>query len=463
MATRERRFGKLLTADNTNVHQQVTQNAGKLSKRSNETSSPKDAHKRPKSVHHQPENEVPSGKTGTSGKDQCKNEVKAVVESKAAVESKPRTSRGDPTKVIESHVRRLDLEDTKCKNVSPASNSMLQSPPVQRVTRSSSLRISTRSSITVDPNLVKLRATIDFSDPTTYYTPPAGLPDNVADFDKSQLLDVNSEPHYAHEVFMYYKAKESKHIIPKYMNCQTHINPNMRCVLVDWMVEVQESFELNHETLYLAVKLMDHYLSKKIVNKNKFQLLGATCLFVAAKYDERIPPAIDDFLYICDDAYQKRDFIVMEIDVLKRVNFFLGFPLSYRFLRRIARCSGVPMETLTLARYILETSLMEYDLIFEKDSKMAAAALILALKMKSLSWEPSHVFYSGYKEDDLLELMYKLNNLISPPFKSSVKTIRSKYSHSVFYEVAKLTPLSQVTMRTRDSGRDSLTKALSTH
>ena len=432
----------MLTAENNTIHQQQAQNAGKLTKRSSETSSPKDAHKRPKSVHHpQPENEVPTTKAAVSGKDQCKNAAKAVVECKAVVESKPRASRGDPTKVIESHVRRLDLEDTKCKNVSQASISPLVSPAVQRVTRSSSSRISTRSSITVDPNLVKLRTTIDFADPTTYYTPPSGLPDTVVDFDKSQLEDINSEPHYAHEVFLYYKAKESKHLIPKYMNLQTQINPNMRCVLVDWMVEVQESFELNHETLYLAVKLVDHYLSKKVVNKNKFQLLGATCLFVAAKYDERIPPAIDDFLYICDDAYQKKDFIVMEIDVLKRVNFFLGFPLSYRFLRRIARCSCVPMETLTLARYILETSLMEYDLIFEKDSKMAAAALILALKMKSLTWDAPHVFYSGYNEQDLLDLMYKLNNLISPPFKSSVKTIRSKYSHSVFYEVAKVAPL----------------------
>jgi hypothetical protein len=36
---------------------------------------------------------------------------------------------------------------------------------------------------------------------------------------------------------------------------------------VAWLVEVQENFELNHETLYLAVKLVDTYLSKQIVTK----------------------------------------------------------------------------------------------------------------------------------------------------------------------------------------------------
>lgn len=39
------------------------------------------------------------------------------------------------------------------------------------------------------------------------------------------------------------------------------------------------------------------------------------------------------------------------------------------------------MEVLTLARYILEMSLMEYELIDENDSQMAAAAMLLAIKM----------------------------------------------------------------------------------
>ena len=42
------------------------------------------------------------------------------------------------------------------------------------------------------------------------------------------------------------------------------------------------------------------------------------------------------------------------------------------------------MDTLTLARFILEMSLMEYSLVTELDSKVASAALLLALKMKNL-------------------------------------------------------------------------------
>lgn len=113
----------------------------------------------------------------------------------------------------------------------------------------------------------------------------------------------------------------------------------MRSLLVDWMVEIQESFELNHETLYLGVKLVDLYLSKVTVNKDVLQLVGAAAMFIASKYDERIPPLVDDFLYICDGAYTRKELLRMEINLLKVVQFDLGIPLSYRFLRRYARVS----------------------------------------------------------------------------------------------------------------------------
>jgi cyclin B len=50
-----------------------------------------------------------------------------------------------------------------------------------------------------------------------------------------------------------------------------------------------------------------------------------------------MPPLIDDFLYICDDAYKRVDFLDMERNILKTVGFDIGMPLSYRFLRRYAK------------------------------------------------------------------------------------------------------------------------------
>ena len=54
---------------------------------------------------------------------------------------------------------------------------------------------------------------------------------------------------------------------------------------MDWLVEIQENFELNHETLYLAVKLVDLYLSKARTKRERLQLVGATALFSSCKFD----------------------------------------------------------------------------------------------------------------------------------------------------------------------------------
>lgn len=59
----------------------------------------------------------------------------------------------------------------------------------------------------------------------------------------------------------------------------------------------------------------------------------------AGLLQERCPPCVDDFLYICDDAYTRRDLIKMEMNILKTIDFDIGLPLSYSFLRRYARVS----------------------------------------------------------------------------------------------------------------------------
>lgn len=60
------------------------------------------------------------------------------------------------------------------------------------------------------------------------------------------------------------------------------------------------------------------------------------------------------------------------------------------------QCARVQMSTLTLARYILELSLMDYETITFSDSKMASAALYMALRMcKNSGWNKTLEYYTG--------------------------------------------------------------------
>ncbi|XP_067619602.1 G2/mitotic-specific cyclin-B3 [Eurosta solidaginis] len=268
------------------------------------------------------------------------------------------------------------------------------------------------------------------------------LPHGVEDFDKANWNDIFQVSHYAMDIFTYMKSREKEFVITDYMEKQIHLTKWMRTLLVDWMVEVQETFELNHETLYLAVKIVDLFLCRIIINKDVLQLLGASALFIACKFDERTPPLIEDFLYICDGAYKHEELIRMEMTTLRTINYDLGIPLSYRFLRRYARCAKISMPTLTLARYILEMSLMDYATIQSSDSKLACAALFMALRLNGDQnpWTPTLEYYSGYILTDFAEIVPILN--IGLHRKPKVKTIRSKYSHKIFHEVAKIPLLS---------------------
>ncbi|OWR42716.1 cyclin 3 [Danaus plexippus plexippus] len=304
---------------------------------------------------------------------------------------------------------------------------------------------STRSDMSGDPSLYM--TALENISPNDATKEECKVIKGVVDFDKENWTDPFQVSNYAMDIFNYLKSRERLFIIDDYLQRMKGITSWMRALLVDWMVEVQESFELNHETLYLAVKLVDLYLTKSSriqpekeqLTKEELQLLGASALFIASKFDERIPPLVDDFLYICDGAYSLTQLLKMEMNILRVIDFDLGVPLSYRFLRRYARCARVSMPTLTLARFVLEQCLLEYPLAGERDSKMAAAALYIALRMKSLGgWTPTLQYYTGYTLKDILPVAILQNAALHKKPKSAISTVRNKYSHTIFFEVAKV-------------------------
>ncbi|KAM9424365.1 G2/mitotic-specific cyclin-B3 [Pholidichthys leucotaenia] len=259
------------------------------------------------------------------------------------------------------------------------------------------------------------------------------------DIDADVSEDSYMCPEYAKDVFDYLKDRESKFVLCNYMPSQPSLNPEMRAILVDWLVEVQENFELFHETLYLAVKMTDHYLSKAPIHREMLQLVGSTTMLIASKFEERSPPCVDDFLYICDDAYKKEELISMEVSILQTLKFDINIPIPYRFLRRYAKCVSASMDTLTLARFYLEMSLMEMHLVPERGSQLASACLLLALVTKDLGgWTPILQFHSGYQTSDLAPLVRKLYFMLLAPPDDKLRAIRNKYSHKVFFEVATL-------------------------
>ena len=97
---------------------------------------------------------------------------------------------------------------------------------------------------------------------------------------------------------------------------QTDINEKMRAILIDWIVDVHLKFKLLPETLFLTINLIDRYLERVPVIRQKLQLVGVGSLLIACKYEEIYAPEVKDLVIVTDQAYKHEEIIEIEGKIL---------------------------------------------------------------------------------------------------------------------------------------------------
>ncbi|VDN11517.1 unnamed protein product, partial [Dibothriocephalus latus] len=176
---------------------------------------------------------------------------------------------------------------------------------------------------------------------------------------------------------------------------QPSIVPDMITTLADWMVEVQENFAFNHETIHLAWGLLYSCLSHcPPVARREIQLMACAAIMVACKHEERQMPKMNDFLYITDNAYTKEEFIEAEQRLLVSIDFNVHRPNPYVFLRRYARVDIPHFNPLCaqvldahnsmiqfMSRFLLEAGMHSHSISLYRESRKAAAVLWLARRV----------------------------------------------------------------------------------
>jgi len=65
------------------------------------------------------------------------------------------------------------------------------------------------------------------------------------------------------------------HKPPEIFRANPVLSPQMRAILIDWMMDVCEAYKMHRETLYLAVDYLDRYLASQTnIAKTVLQLIG---------------------------------------------------------------------------------------------------------------------------------------------------------------------------------------------
>uniref|UniRef100_A0A8B9S720 Cyclin B2 n=1 Tax=Apteryx owenii TaxID=8824 RepID=A0A8B9S720_APTOW len=207
------------------------------------------------------------------------------------------------------------------------------------------------------------------------------LLNNIEDIDAEDWENPQLCSDYVKDIYLYLRQLELQQSVrPCYLDGKA-INGRMRAILVDWLVQVHSRFQLLQETLYMCVAVMDRFLQSHPVPRKRLQLVGVTALLLASKYEEMFSPDVADFVYITDNAYTSDEVREMEIVILKELNFDLGRPLPLHFLRRASKAGEADAEQHTLAKYLMELTLVDYDMVHHHPSEIAAAALCLSQKI----------------------------------------------------------------------------------
>ena len=201
----------------------------------------------------------------------------------------------------------------------------------------------------------------------------------VMDLDAEDIDDPLMVAEYVGEIFEYLKELEEPTMPnPNYMDHQSNLEWHLRGVLVDWLIEVHTRFHLLPETIFLAINIIDRFLSSRIVQLEKLQLVGITAMFIASKYEEVLSPHVQNFKHVADDGFSEEEILKAERFVLETLNYDLSYPNPMNFLRRISKADSYDIHTRTIGKYLLEISLLDHRFMGYCPSLVAAAAMYLA-------------------------------------------------------------------------------------
>ena len=165
------------------------------------------------------------------------------------------------------------------------------------------------------------------------------------------------------------------------MDMQPELQWFMRPYLVDFIIEVHGHFRLRPEVLYLAFNIVDRYVSKRIVYKKHYQLVGCSALWIAAKFEDGKDkvPLVRELADMCCKAYDESAFIQMEGHVLSTIGWNLGHPTCEAWLREFTMTpAGTDDKLANVTRFLMELTLFHRDFVGIQSAYIAAGALMLA-------------------------------------------------------------------------------------
>eukprot|EP00440_Ansanella_granifera_P073991 gb/GFBE01080291.1/.p1 GENE.gb/GFBE01080291.1/~~gb/GFBE01080291.1/.p1 ORF type:complete len:393 (+),score=77.89 gb/GFBE01080291.1/:1-1179(+) len=229
---------------------------------------------------------------------------------------------------------------------------------------------------------------------------------------------------------------------PEYMKDQPELCAEERSIAVDWLVEVQVKYKLRTETLFLAVSLIDRFLSMRKVKRDDLQLIVVCASFIAAKFEEIDPPDVRDFVHMTQQACSRQAILSMEVKMLTALEFGLCRPTAVHFLDRYQRANRCNKTHRLLLEYVLQLALVDIEMTRYTPSQQVAAALLISARLtqQPFTLPPglTRTDNSAHREERVTRCALDMCRLLQAAKDSPFQAVRKKFLRPEYHSVASL-------------------------
>ena len=267
---------------------------------------------------------------------------------------------------------------------------------------------------------------------------------------ESSNISIQKEEEYIDDILQNLLEEEKNMkcaINPNYFYFQKEINQKMRNILIDWIIDVHYNFNLKEETLYTTIYIIDSYLSKKVIQRKTFQLLGVTSLLIASKLNDVYFRKIEDYVFITNYSYSIDEIKLMEEDIAKTLNFNFLVPTSLSFFEIISKKIGIfeDINKYHFGEFLIQSFLIDFKSLFYSYSTISCASCYIVMKfykMKNYKLCCNKNFFNdkdNYNENTdstvIKECAKVIYGVISEMVNLNLKSTIRKYSKDKFYNI----------------------------
>ncbi|KAJ3674123.1 hypothetical protein LUZ60_006115 [Juncus effusus] len=237
------------------------------------------------------------------------------------------------------------------------------------------------------------------------------------EFEGRKLIEEEDE-----ESYMRFRGRERKEIPPhNYLSSYTTPHGNLiltqRRTMIAWIIQRCQEMELQLETLFLAVSLLDRFLSRGYFKSGRnLQLLGIACITLATRIEEnQIDNSVRQRVFrVENNSFSRSEVVAMEWLVQEILDFKCFLPTTLQFLWFYLKAATVGQEVEERSRFLAVLALIDHKRLSFWPSTLAAGIVILAC----LSTGHDHLTHlvmethMRTRDDDLPECIKSLEWLI---------------------------------------------------